>query len=137
MSLLKRHQKSSPERLLSEYPSGTFIQTEKGDFYVHSTTERYRFITKRCLNSWSPHRIVKTTEDHPAVKKLRIIAKMKFRNGSLLYSQPDGKMYLVSEGKLRHIISPDVLSQLSMERKEAVWVSEEEIKLHQMGRELS
>lgn len=122
---------------LSEYPAGTFIQTEKGYFYVHSATARYRFITKRSLDSWNPQRIVVTSEDHPAVRKLRIMAKMKFRNGSLLYSQPDGKMYLISEGKLRHITNPDVLPALSLERKEAVWVSEDEINLHQMGRELS
>lgn len=129
--------KSSTTRPLSEYPAGTYIQTEKGYFYVHSSTERYRFITKRALDSWNPIRIVQTSEDHPAVKKLTIFAKMKFRNGSLLYSQASGKMYLVSQGKLRHILSPDVLPQLGFKHQDAVWVSEEEIKLHAMGRELS
>jgi hypothetical protein len=62
---------------------------------------------------------------------------MKFRNGSLLYSQANGSMYLVSDGKLRHITNPDVLDQLAINRNEAVWVSKEELNLHEMGLELN
>lgn len=58
---------------------------------------------------------------------------MKFRNGSLLYSQSDGTMYLVSENKLRHITNPDWLGHLGFTHRDAVWVSEEEIRLHKMG----
>lgn len=127
-------QKLSPRRAeISEYPKGTFLQTEKGFFFVHSETGRYRFITKRVLESWCPHRVVQTTEDNPAVQKLKVIAKMKFRNGSLLYSQADGKMYLIVDGQARHIVSPDILTALNMRRQDAVWVSEAEIKLHPEG----
>jgi hypothetical protein len=122
---------------ISEYPEGTFIKTEKGYFYVVSDVKRYRFTTSRVLDSWAPQRIIETTENNPAVKRLRIAAKMKFRNGSLLYCQADGKMYLVSNKKVRHIKSPDILTGLSMKRKDAVWVSEDEIKLHEEGEPLS
>ncbi len=126
-----------PTKPLSDFPQGTFLHTEKGYFYVASTNSRYRFITTRVLDSWSPQRIVEATEDDPAVKKLKVAAKMKFRNGSLLYSQADGKMYLVSDNKIRHIISPDILTGLSMRRQDSVWVSVEELKLHQEGEPLS
>lgn len=122
---------------LSEYPEGTFLQTEKGYFYVTGPNKRFRFTTPRVLASWSPQRIVKASEEDAAVRKLKIAAKMKFRNGSLLYSQADGKMYLVSASKLRHITSPDILSGLNMRRQDAVWVSEAEIKLHQEGEPLN
>lgn len=128
-------QKKSRRSLLTsdpvEYPSGVFIHTEKGYFYIVSQTKRFRITTKRILNSWSPQVIVETTE--ASAKNYRIAAKMKFRNGSLLYSQSDGKMYLVSDNKLRHIVSPDVLLRLNRSRSEAVWVSEEEINLHEKG----
>jgi len=62
---------------------------------------------------------------------------MKFRNGSLLFSQSTGRMYLVSEGRLRHITNPDVLAALGFTRSDAVWVSKSEINLHEMGEELS
>ena len=121
----------------TEFPSGTFLHTEKGYFYVHSPTKRYRFLTKRVLDSWAPHRVVEASESEPGVARLKIAAKMKFRNGSLLYSQADGKMYLVSENKLRHITSPDWLTNLSLDRRAAVRVSESEINLHEKGEPLA
>src|SRR6478672_5443957 len=118
---------------LPRFPQGTFIKTEAGYFYVFSSTKRHRFTTLRVLESWSPQRIVKTTENDSAVRQMKITAKMKFRNGSLLYSQADGKMYLVSDNKLSHITNPDWLEFLGLKRSEAVWVSKAEINLHEMG----
>lgn len=119
------------------FPSGTFIRTEKGDFYVQSATKRYRFITQRVLDSWSPKVVIETTEASPAVQILKIAYKMKFRNGSLICSQSSGKMYLVSESKLRHITNPDWLDNLGLNRDDAVWVSQEEIEIHTIGEPLS
>ena len=129
----KKAQNSQP---LSEYPPGTFVQTEKGYFYIVPGNEivefkRFRFTTNRVLDSWSPQRIVKTTEEN--LSKYRVVAKMKFRPGSLLWCQADAKMYLVSDNKVRHITSPDILSGLGMSHKDAVWVSEDEINLHEKG----
>ena len=122
---------------LSEFPQGIFFKTEKGYFYIPKHGIRYRFITTRVLDSWHPPFIVEARESDPAVKKLRITAKMKFRNGSLLYSQANGKMYLISNNKRRHIVNPDILAGLGRRRLDAVWVSEAEINLHQEGEPLS
>lgn len=122
-----------PTTPLSEYPKGTFLKTEKGYFYVLGPTKRFRFTTTRALQSWSPQRIVTASEEDAAVKKMRVAAKMKFRDGSLLYSQASGKMYLVSDSRTRHILSPDILTGLNMRRQDAVWVSEDEINLHEEG----
>lgn len=118
------------------YPEGIYLQTEKGYFYVFSPKTRYSFLTKRVLDSWSPQRIVVASESDEAVRRLVVFSKMKFRNGSLLYSQASGKMYLVSEYKLRHITDPDVLEHFNMRRSDAIWVSEAEIKLHEIGEAL-
>lgn len=118
-----------------EYPSGLFVKTEKGYFYIVSPSKRYRLISRRVLDSWNPQRVIETTE--ASVSKYRISAKMKFRNGSLIHNLADGKIYLVSEGKRRHITSPDVLERIGATRKDVVSVSLEEIKLHEEGESLS
>lgn len=118
----------------TKYPIGTFIETEAGYFYIFSDIKRLRIITNRILDSWAPHRVAKTTE--AAVSSYRIASKLKFRNGSLLYSQANGKMYLVSENKIRHITNPDVLPLIGAKRSEAVWVSSAELKLHEEGEPL-
>lgn len=122
-----------PTKALNEYPQGTFIKSEKGYFYVLSSARRLRFTSTRVLDSWAPQRIVEVSESDAAVSKMRVAGKMKFRNGSLLYCQADGKMYLVSDNKIRHIRSPDILSGLNMRRQDAVWVSYDETQLHEEG----
>lgn len=132
-----RKKSSTPKSSATEYPAGVFLHTEKGFFYVFGPGRRYRFLTKRVLDSWAPQRVIECAESDAAVVKLKIISKMKFRNGSLLRSTIDGKIYLVSEGKLRHITNPDIFGQLAMDPYQAVWVSKDELNLHEMGPELN
>jgi hypothetical protein len=126
--------RSKSQSQLSNFPTGTYVHSEKGYFYIVSPTKRFWFTTNRVLESWAPQRIVETTEQN--LVKCRIGAKMKFRDGSLLWCQADGKMYLVSDRKIRHITSPDILSGLGVSHKDAVWVSEDEINLHDLGESL-
>lgn len=128
----KKTKRQIPQTL-GEFPQGTYLKTENGYFFVVSPTKRYRFISKRVLDSWAPHRVVDASESHPAVEKLRVIAKMKFRNGSLLYSHSNGKMYLVSDNKIRHITNPYILPQLGLRLQDAVWITQDETKLHEEG----
>ena len=120
----------------TDYPIGTFLKTEQGYFYVRGETKRFRFITQRVLDSWSPSRVVNCSESDPGVKKLKVTSKMLFRDGSLLYSQADGKMYLISGNKRRHIINPDWLEALGINRNRVPWVSLDEINLHEEGEPL-
>lgn len=131
---LRKKRRSLPSEPVV-YPSGVFVHTERGYYYIVSPTKRFRITTERILNSWSPKVVIETTE--AAVAKYRVAAKMKFRNGSLLYSQANGKMYLVSENKVRHITNPDILTRLNLRRQDAVWVSDTEIKLHEEGEPLN
>lgn len=117
-------------------PVGTFLKTEDGYFYVKSKTARAS-CTPRVMESWRSHTVVNISESSPAVKALKVSGKMKFRNGSLICSQSDGKMYLVSEYKLRHIKNPDWISNLGFTRDDAVWVSDEEMNLHEIGEPLN
>lgn len=117
------------------YPVGSFIETEAGYFYISGQSKRFRFLSKRVIDSWHPHRIIRTTE--AAVKNYRIAAKMGFRNGSLIHNIADGKIYLVEGSKKRHITSPDVLERLGASRTDVVSVSLAEINLHETGEELN
>lgn len=119
----------------TEYPAGTFIETESGYFYIVNPNKRYRIPTYRCLTSWRPHRVVRTTE--AAVKKYKISAKMKFRNGSLIWNISNGTLWLIESGKRRAIISPDALSRIGAVYDDAVPVSIDEINLHEIGEDLS
>lgn len=118
----------------TEYPNGSFIETELGYFYIFSNSKRMRFISKRCLDSWNPQRIIVTSE--AAVSKYRISSKMKFRNGSLIHNLGDGKIYLIESGKRRHVTSSDALERIGASRSEVVSVSLDEIKLHELGAEI-
>ena len=122
----------------TDYPSGTFIETEKGYFYVLNSTKRYRLLSNRVLDSWSPHRVVRTTE--AAVRHYRTAAKMRFRNGSLIHNLADGKVYLIEDGRRRHITSPEAFLKIGVDpdalRKYVMAVSLDEINLHPLGDEL-
>lgn len=130
---LRRRKRSLP-KVPVEYPVGSFIETEAGYFYIVSSSKRYRFLSKRGLDSWNPHRVIVTSE--AAVSKYRIVTKMKFRNGSLIHNLADGKIYLIEENKRRHIINPDVLERIGASVKDVVSVSLEEINLHEEGEPL-
>jgi hypothetical protein len=62
---------------------------------------------------------------------------MKFRNGSLIWNIADGTIYLIESGKRRRIISPDALLRIGAVYDDAVPVSLDEVKLHEIGEELS
>ena len=102
---------------------------------IVSEDKRYRIINKRVLSSWSPQRIIETSE--AAVGKYRVAAKLKYRNGSLIYNFADAKLYLISDGKRRHITNPDVLDRLNLNKNKAVRVSQSEVNLHAEGEPLN
>lgn len=118
-----------------EYPSGLFIKTEKGYFYISGPGKRMRITSLRVLASWSPQRIINTTE--AAVAKYKVVSKIRFRNGSLIWNLADGKMYLVEGGKRRHITSPTALTHIGAKRSDALIVSLDEINLHPEGEPLN
>ena len=125
-----------------DYPSGTFIRTEKGYFYIVNSSKRYRITSTRVLSSWSPQRVVDTTE--AAVGKFKIAAKMKFRNGSLIWNIADGKIYLIENGKRRWLKNPEWFYRLGLNPSDLKWnmqrvqqVSADEIAIHELGEDLN
>jgi hypothetical protein len=112
-----------------------FVSSEKGFFYIVSSTKRYHILSQRVLNSWNPPRVAEVPES--SLSKFRVAAKLKFRNGSLLNDFTSGKIYLIVDGKRRLVASPDVLGRIGAVEKEIVTVSKDEINLHELGEDLN
>lgn len=115
-----------------KYPVGSCVFSGNAYYRINSDGKRYRIPTKRILDSWAFPHIIPATEaslaDYPVA-----VSKIGFRDGSLLNNIADGKIYIVSGSKLRHVVSPDVLARYGLSVSDAVLVSNEEINLMKQG----
>lgn len=130
-----RRQRELP-KTRTDYPAGTFIKTEKGYFYIFDSNRRHRALSKRVVDSWNPPRVVETSE--AAVAHYRISSKLRFRNGSLIHSIADGKIYLIVNGKRCHMVSPEAFERLgvSPNRRDVMSVSLDEVNMHELGEDI-
>lgn len=117
----------------TDYPYGMCVETERGFFLIRDKV-RFRISSDRILWSWrfDP---VETTES--AVKHFAIAGKLGFRDGTLINNLADGKMYLVSKNKKRHITSPDAFDKYGLHLSDMLTVSAEEANLHEDGDDLN
>lgn len=120
----------------TKYPVGTFVSTEEGYFYVQST-RRLR-VLERVLNSWSPPRVVPSSEK--ALVNLKKSGRLLFRNGTIIEDVSNQKVYLIENALKRPLVSPDAYSLLGIkynERYNSIMpVSKEEAEMHELGSEL-
>jgi len=113
----------------TNFPSGIAVQTDKATYWIKDG-KRYRLISERATKSWS-FTTVKATE--AALSGIKLVGKLGFRDGSLIKNIADGKMYLVSQNKLRHIVDPDIFIKYGLDRSNLIEVSEAEVKAHDLG----
>ena len=113
----------------TNFPSGIAVQTDKATYWIKDG-KRYRLISDRAAKSWC-FTTVKATE--AALSGIKLVGKLGFRDGTLIKNIADGKMYLVSQNKLRHIVDPDIFIKYGLDRSNLVEVSEAEIKAHDIG----
>lgn len=128
--IFKKKTQSLPTQPV-EYPLGTAVETEKGFFYIKSSNTRLRIPSDRVLESWNFHRVV--TSNEVALKNYKVTGRMGFRSGSLLYNIADGKIYLLEDNKLCHVVSPDALKRIGAVYDDAVVISNDDVKLHDEG----
>jgi hypothetical protein len=116
----------------TNFPSGIAVQTDKATYWIKDG-KRYKLISDRAAKSWC-FTTVRATE--AALSGIKLVGKLGFRDGTLIKNIADGKMYLVSQNKLRHIVDPDIFNRYGLDRSNLIEVSEAEIKAHDLGENL-
>jgi len=113
-------------------PSGLAVKTETGTYWIKDS-KRFKLISDRAAKSWAF-----TTElaAEQTIASMKVVGKLGFRYGTLIKNISDGKMYLVSQNKRRHIIDPDSFLKYGLDRSKVVEVSESEINMHDLGENL-
>ena len=114
------------------FPSGLAVKTEKATYWIKDG-KRFRLISDRAADSWV-FTTVKATEQ--AVSIMKISGKLGFRDGTLIKNIADGKMYLISQNKRRHIVDPDSFDRYGLDRSKLIEVSELEAAAHDLGENL-
>lgn len=117
----------------TNFPSGIAVQTESASYWIKDG-KRYKIISERAAASWS-FVTVKATES--SVAHIKNVGKLGFRDGSLIKNIADGKIYLISQNKRRHIVSPDVFDRYGLNRDAIIEVSDTEANMHDLGEDLN
>jgi hypothetical protein len=113
----------------TNFPSGIAVKTDKDTYWIKDG-KRYRLISDRAAKSWS-FTTVNATE--AALTGFKLVGKLGFRDGTLIKNVANGKMYLVSQNRLRHIVDPDSFDRYGLDRSKVIEVSDKEISAHDLG----
>lgn len=132
MKLRSRSKTTLTISLPTNFPSGIAVKTLNGTYWIKDG-KRYKLISDRAERSWC-FTTVNATES--ALSGIKLAGKLGFRDGTLIKNIADGKMYLVSQNKLRHIVDPDTFNRYGLDRSSLIEVSEAEIKAHDLGENL-
>jgi hypothetical protein len=113
----------------TSFPSGLAVKTDKNTYWIKDN-KRFKLISDRAAESWK-FTTIGVTES--AVSHIKLVGKLGFRDGTLIKNIADGKMYLISQNKRRHIVSPDVFSKYGLDRNAVIEVSDIEANMHDIG----
>lgn len=133
--LKKKQSKLTQSTLITSptnFPSGIAVKTDKATYWIKDG-KRFKLISDRATQSWS-FTTVNATE--AALSGIKLVGKLGFRDGTLIKNIADGRMYLLSQNKLRHIVDPDVFNKYGLDRSKLIEVSDVETKAHEIGEDL-
>jgi hypothetical protein len=116
----------------TNFPSGIAVKTDKATYWIKDG-KRFKLISDRAAKSWS-FTTVKATEN--ALSGMKLMGKLGFRDGTLIKNIADGKLYLISQNKRRHIVDPDSFTKYGLDRSLIIEVSEAEVNMHNLGEHL-
>lgn len=119
------HSISSP----TNFPSGIAVKTAKACYWVKDG-KLFKLVSDRAEKSWSFPTVL---AEESALSGMKIAGKLGFRDGTLIKNIADGKIYLISQNKRRHIVSPDVFDTYGLNRNMVIEVSEAETNMHDQG----
>ncbi len=134
--MLKWKQKKPTQNILitspTSFPSGIAVETDKATYWIKDN-KRFRLISERAARSWA-FTTVRASES--ALSNIKVVGKLGFRDGALIKNIADGKMYLISQNKRRHVVDPDVFIKYGLDRNLLIEVSEAEANMHDLGEDL-
>ena len=116
----------------TNFPSGIAVKTDKATYWIKDG-KRFKLISERAEKSWM-FTTVNATEQ--SIVGIKLSGKLGFRDGTLIKNISDGKLYLISQNKRRHITSPDVFERYGLDRSMIIEVSEAETNMHEQGEDL-
>lgn len=114
------------------FPSGIAVKTDKGIYWIKDG-KRFKLISDRAAKSWMFTTVVATES---ALSGMKLAGKLGFRDGTLIKNIADGKLYLISQNKKRHIVDPDTFNKYGLDRSQVIEVSAFETSMHELGEEL-
>lgn len=114
------------------FPSGLAVKTDKATYWIKDN-KRYKLISDRAEKTWA-FPTVNATEG--ALTLIKLVGKLGFRDGSLIKNIADGKIYLISQNKRRHIVDPDIFDKYGLNKSDIIEVSEAETNMHEQGENL-
>ena len=132
MKLFKNTKNISIISQPTNFPSGIAVQTDKATYWIKDG-KRYKLISDRAAQSWC-FTTVKATE--AALSGIKLVGKFGFRDGTLIKNIADGKMYLISQNKKRHVVDPDSFIRYGLDRSSIIEVSDTEANAHDIGENL-
>lgn len=113
----------------TNFPSGLAVKTEKNTYWIKDN-KRFKLISSRAADSW---KFTTINASESAVSNIKLAGKLGFRDGTLIKNIADGKMYLISQNKRRHITNPDVFAKYGLNRNDIIEVGEAEANMHDIG----
>jgi hypothetical protein len=134
--MLKRKPKRNTQTALiskpTNFPSGIAVKTDQATYWIKDG-KRYKLISDRATDSWL-FTTVNATES--ALSGIKLVGRLGFRYGTLIKNIADGKMYLISQNKRRHVVSTDIFIQYGLDRSIILEVSDLEVNMHDLGENL-
>jgi hypothetical protein len=128
MNILKAfHKKSTKITKDAPFVPSGLIGSNAGSFYYVKGNKRFKFVSERAMQSWCLP-VLKVNASF--LNKLTSGGTLGFRDGSLVKDISDGKIYLISDSKRRHVVNPDVLQWIDTEIIDA---GQKEVLVHQEG----
>jgi outer membrane protein assembly factor BamB len=115
--------------LPTNFPAGIAVKTSKACYWVKDG-KLFKLISDRAEKSWS---FTTVNAEESALSGMKIAGKLGFRDGTLIKNIADGKIYLISQNKRRHIVSPDTFIMYGLNRDMVIEVSESETNMHDQG----
>lgn len=132
---MKRLFKNTTNTLITSqtnFPSGIAVKTNTGTYWIKDG-KKYKLISERAAKSWS---FVQANAADSAISHIKLAGKLGFRDGTLIKNISDGKLYLISQNKKRHIKDPDIFIKYGLDRSKLIEVSESESNAHDLGEDL-